>query len=74
MGYRTGLGLLQGIGALSILPYPFILIANVMSIAAEGQTARGPLPYVLLSLYPAGARALELLFRDDARSQSAYRR
>ena len=61
MSYRIGLGLLQGIGALSILPYPFILIVNVMSIAAKGQTARGALPYVLLSLYPVVWIALDAL-------------
>ena len=59
MAYRIGLVLLQGIGVLSIIPYPFILLANVMSIAAEGQTPRGALPYVLLSLYPAVWIALD---------------
>ena len=49
---RTGLILLQAAGALSILVYPFVLIANVMSIAAEGQTRAGAIPFVLLSLYP----------------------
>jgi len=58
-GYRIGLIVLQGTGALSIIPYPFILIANVMSIAANGQTPRGAVPYVLLSLYPAVWIALD---------------
>lgn len=49
---RTGLIVLQGIGALSLLPYPFVLLANVMSIAAPGQTKLGALPFLLLSIYP----------------------
>jgi hypothetical protein len=49
---RTGLIVLQGIGALTILPYPFVLLANVMSIAAPGQTKLGALPFLLLSIYP----------------------
>jgi hypothetical protein len=49
---RTGLIILQGIGALSLLPYPFVLLANVMSIAAPGQTRLGALPFLLLSIYP----------------------
>jgi hypothetical protein len=49
---RTGLVVLQGIGALTILPYPFVLLANVMSIAAPGQTRLGALPFLLLSIYP----------------------
>jgi hypothetical protein len=49
---RTGLVVLQGIGALTILPYPFVLLANVMSIAAPGQTKLGALPFLLLSIYP----------------------
>src|SRR5215469_4211017 len=49
---RTGLIVLQGIGALTILPYPFVLLANVMSIAAPGQTKLGALPFLLLSVYP----------------------
>ena len=49
---RTGLIILQGIGALSLLPYPFVLLANVMSIAAPKQTLFGALPFLLLSIYP----------------------
>src|SRR5215467_9444419 len=49
---RNGLILLQVIGALSILAYPAVLIANIMSIAAPGHTFRRALPWVLLSLYP----------------------
>jgi hypothetical protein len=44
--------LLQAVGALSILAYPAVLIANVMSIAAPGQTFRRALPFVLLLFYP----------------------
>jgi hypothetical protein len=48
---------LQAVGAVSLLPYPAIIAANVMQIAAEGQQGFGrftaALPYVLLSLYPA---------------------
>lgn len=43
----------QVIGAVTMVPYPFVLLANVMSIAAEGQTLVGALPYILLSIYPA---------------------
>jgi hypothetical protein len=49
---RTGLIILQVVGALSVLPYPAILVANVMSIAAPGQTIAGAMPFLLLSLYP----------------------
>src|SRR5262245_55184170 len=56
MGWRIGLIVLQVIGAISIVPYPAILVANVMSIAAEGPSGwerfRTALPYLLLSLYP----------------------
>jgi hypothetical protein len=52
MSARTTLILLQVIGALSILPYPFVLLANIMSIAATGQTRSGAIPWILLSLYP----------------------
>jgi hypothetical protein len=31
---RGGLIVLQAVGALSILPYPFVLLANIMSMAA----------------------------------------
>src|SRR5215469_1122808 len=49
---RNGLILLQVVGALSILPYPVVLIANIMSIAAPGHTFKTSLPWVLLSFYP----------------------
>src|ERR1700722_15300531 len=49
---RSGLIVLQGVGALSILPYPFVLLANIMSIAAPGQTRIGAMPFLLLSGYP----------------------
>ena len=56
MGWRIGLVVLQAVGAISIVPYPAILVANVMSIAAEGPSGwerfRTALPYLLLSLYP----------------------
>lgn len=52
MTNRVLLILLQVVGAVSIVPYPFILIANVMSIAAPGQTAIGASPFILLSIYP----------------------
>jgi hypothetical protein len=35
-----------------MLPYPFVLLANVMSIAAPGQTAIGAIPFILLCGYP----------------------
>jgi hypothetical protein len=49
---RIGLIILQAAGALSIIPYPFILLANVMSIAAPGQTVAGATPFILLTVYP----------------------
>src|SRR5579863_7067430 len=49
---RNGLILLQAVGALTILPYPFVLLANIMSIAAPGQTRAGALPFILLCGYP----------------------
>jgi hypothetical protein len=49
---RTGLIVLQVVGALSLLPYPFVLLANVMSIAAPKQTPLGALPFLALSVYP----------------------
>ena len=56
MSLRIGLVLLQAVGGLSILPYPAVLVANVMSIAAEGprgfQRFVAAIPYLLLSLYP----------------------
>jgi hypothetical protein len=50
---RFGLIAIQAVGALSLLPYPFIILASVMSIAAPGQTVLGALPYIFLSAYPA---------------------
>ena len=61
MSVRIGLILVQAFGALSLIPYPFVLIANVMSIAAEGQTLAGATPFVLLSLYPAVWIVLDVL-------------
>lgn len=49
---RNGLIMLQAVGALSILAYPVVLIANIMSIAAPGHNSTNWLPWVLLSLYP----------------------
>jgi hypothetical protein len=43
---------LQAVGALSILPYPVVLVANIMSIAAPGHTAANSIPWILLSFYP----------------------
>jgi hypothetical protein len=55
-GSRIALVLLQAVGALSFLPYPAILAANVMQIAAEGpkgfERFTAALPYVLLCFYP----------------------
>jgi len=50
---RTGLITLQVVGGLSILPYPAVLLANIMQIAAPGQSKTGAIPFVLLSVYPA---------------------
>ena len=56
MKMRIVLILLQALGALSLLPYPAVLVANVMSIAGEGprgmQRLIAAIPYILLSLYP----------------------
>src|SRR5262249_16072218 len=56
-GSRIALVLLQAVGAVSLVPYPAILVANVMQIAADRPPGFGrltaALPYVLLSLYPA---------------------
>jgi hypothetical protein len=49
---RNGLILLQAVGVLSILPYPFVLLANVMSMAAPGHNSINSIPWVLLSFYP----------------------
>jgi hypothetical protein len=42
MSHRAGLIVLQAIGGLSIIPYPFVLLANIISIAAQGQSVSGP--------------------------------
>src|SRR5262245_48367817 len=57
MAYRSALTALQVAGMLSLIPFPFILVANVMQIAAPkpaGLAAfvKGAGPYILLSLYP----------------------
>src|SRR6185369_16754935 len=56
MIWRVALVLLQALGAVTILPYPAIVVANIMSIAGEGprglKRLRYTLPYLLLSLYP----------------------
>ncbi len=44
--------MLQVVGALSILPYPVVLLANVMSLAAPGHNSTNSIPWVLLSFYP----------------------
>ena len=49
---RSGLIALQVVGGLSILPYPFVLLANIMSIAAPGRTAASSLIWIALSFYP----------------------
>ena len=49
---RNGLIALQAVGALSLLAYPVVLLANIMSIAAPGHNLANSLPWVLLSLYP----------------------
>jgi hypothetical protein len=55
-GTRIALLVLQAVGAASLLPYPAILVANVMQIATEGprgfERFAAALPYVLLSVYP----------------------
>jgi hypothetical protein len=60
-GSKILLVFLQILGGLSILPYPFILLANVMSIAAPRQNLLGAVPYILLSVYPAVWIGLYLL-------------
>jgi hypothetical protein len=57
---RNGLIALQAVGVLSMLPYPFVLLANIMSIAAPGHTTVTSLPWILLSFYPLGWIALYL--------------
>lgn len=49
---RNGLILVQALGGLSILAYPFVLLANIMSMAAPGQSRMGATALVLLSAYP----------------------
>jgi hypothetical protein len=49
---QSGLIVLQVVGALSILPYPFVILANIMSLAAPGRTATTSFVWVLLSFYP----------------------
>jgi hypothetical protein len=49
---RSGLIVLQVVGGLSILPYPFVLLANVMSAGASSRTGGAWLFWVLASLYP----------------------
>jgi hypothetical protein len=58
---RGGLIVLQAVGALSILPYPFVLLANVMSMAAPGHTSASTTFWLLLCLYPLGWVALYVL-------------
>ena len=58
---RNGLRLLQAVGALSILPYPFVLLANIMSIAAPGHNSSNSVPWILLSFYPLSWIALFVL-------------
>ncbi len=56
MTWRIALVLLQALGAISIVPYPAILVANIMSIAGEGpggiRRVKMTSPFVLLSFYP----------------------
>jgi hypothetical protein len=57
MGYQIGLILLQTLGAIALVPYPAILVANVMQIAAERppgtlRFVKDASPFALLSLYP----------------------
>lgn len=56
MKYRIALTVLQVLGALSLLPYPAVLVASIMAIAGEGprgmQRLLITIPYILLSLYP----------------------
>lgn len=62
MTSRVGLILLQALGGLSFLPYPAILLANVMAMAGEGPRGAQRLLLVagfgLLSLYPLARIAL----------------
>lgn len=58
---RTTLILLQALGAILILPYPAILVANVMSMAAPGRTVATTLFWGALSLYPLVLIALDVM-------------
>lgn len=58
---RTGLIVLQAIGAVSILAYPFVLLGNVMSLAAPGRTPLTSLFWILASLYPFVWIALDVI-------------
>lgn len=49
---RTGLVVLQLLGAVSLVPYPAVLAANVMAVASPKGTVLTAIPYVVLSLYP----------------------
>ncbi len=49
---RSGLIVLQAVGALSILPYPFVVLANVMSLAAPGRSPVTSAFWIALSFYP----------------------
>jgi len=55
-GVRIGLAAVQVLGGVSLLPYPAILVASVMGMAAEGpkgfQRLKTALPYALLAAYP----------------------
>jgi hypothetical protein len=64
---------LQVLGALSILPYPFVLLANIMSLAAPGRTATTALVWMLLSTYPIVWIALDI-FAWRAMARGAVRR
>ncbi len=53
---KVALTLLQALGAFTLLPYPAVLLASVMSIAGEGprgaQRLLIAIPYLLIALYP----------------------
>lgn len=67
---RSNLIILQAVGALSLLPYPAIFLANVMSMAAPGQTIPGALFFVALSLYPLVVIGLDVMaWRAMARGE-----
>src|SRR5689334_18432835 len=58
---RSWMIALQAVGLLSILPYPFVLLANVMSMAAPGRTTATTIFWALLSLYPLVWIALDVV-------------